>query len=165
MDSTSLGFVLDYIYQGEVQIYQNELDNFMEVAQKLKIEGLLSTEDPETKHDPHFEDKKGESFPAMPDYTEGKVAKANTVRTGCGGKIVSFTDMAEVDEKIQHLMEKRDGRFFCKACDHSSRNRIHMKEHDEQHIDGLSYPCQFCGKTFRSRNSLRVHNHTYPCRN
>ena len=46
VDSTSLGFVLDYIYRGEVQIYQNQLDNFLDVAQKLKIEGLLSTEDP-----------------------------------------------------------------------------------------------------------------------
>ena len=56
VDSTSLGFVLDYIYQGEVEIYQNELDNFLEVAQKMKIDGLLSTvheedipEEPETK--------------------------------------------------------------------------------------------------------------------
>ena len=56
VDSTSVGFVLDYIYQGEVEIYQNELDNFLEVAQKMKIDGLLSTvheedipEEPETK--------------------------------------------------------------------------------------------------------------------
>ena len=56
VDSTSLGFVLDYIYHGEFEIYQNELDNFLEVAQKMKIDGLLSTvheedipEEPETK--------------------------------------------------------------------------------------------------------------------
>ena len=39
--STNLSLVLDYIYQGEVQIYQEHLDSFLEVAQKLKIEGLL----------------------------------------------------------------------------------------------------------------------------
>ena len=50
VDSTSLGFVLDYIYQGEVQIYQNELDNFLEVPQKLKIDGLLSPEELKTKN-------------------------------------------------------------------------------------------------------------------
>ena len=48
VDSKSLGFVLDYIYQGEVQIYQHDLDNFPEIAQKLEIEGLLSKDDPET---------------------------------------------------------------------------------------------------------------------
>ena len=163
VDSTSLGFVMDYIYQGEVQIYQNQLDNFMEVAQKLEIEGLLTTEEPETKHDPHFEDQKVESFPAGPDYIEMQmqVAKTNTVRTGHGEKVVSLTDMAEVDEKIQQLMEKIDGIFHCKACDYRSSQRHHMKEHVETHIDGLSYPCQFCDKTFRLRKSLRVHNYSY----
>ena len=157
VDSTSLGFVLDYIYQGEVQIYQNELDNFLEVAQKLKIEGLLSTEEPETKHDPHFEDQKAESFPPEPDYTEMKVFKKNNVRSGDGEKIVSLTDMAEVDEKIEQLIERRDGRHYCKACEYSAQHKGHIKEHVEIHIDGLSYPCQFCDKTFRSRNSLRRH--------
>ena len=157
VDSTSLGFVLDYIYQGEVQIYQNELDNFLEVAQKLKIEGLLSTEEPETKQDPHFEDQKVESFLSEPDYTEMKVVKTNKVRSGDGGKVVALTDMAEVDEKIQQLMEKRDGRHHCKACVYTSQNKGHIREHVELHIEGLSYPCQFCDKTFRSRNSHRVH--------
>ena len=40
--STNLSLILDYIYQGEVQIYQEHLDTFLEVAQKLKIEGLIT---------------------------------------------------------------------------------------------------------------------------
>ena len=37
--------ILDYIYNGEVNIYQEELDRFLEVAQRFKLEGLLSKED------------------------------------------------------------------------------------------------------------------------
>ena len=33
-----------------LQIYQNELDNFLEVPQKLKIDGLLSPEELKTKN-------------------------------------------------------------------------------------------------------------------
>ena len=161
VDSTSLGFVLDYIYQGEVQIYQNELDNFLEIAQKLKIEGLLSTEEPESKHAPQPEDQKVESFHAESDYTERKVARTDHARSGYGEKVVSLTDMTELDEKIQQLMEKIDGIFHCKACNYSSRNKTHVKEHVERHIEGLSFSCQFCDKTFRSRNTLRVHYHSY----
>ena len=39
-----LNFVIDYIYDGEVQLYQENLDNFLDVAQKLKIEGLIEGE-------------------------------------------------------------------------------------------------------------------------
>merc|ERR1712126_279281 len=38
-----MGFIMDYIYQGEVQIFQEQLDDFLEVAQKLKIAGLINT--------------------------------------------------------------------------------------------------------------------------
>ena len=37
--------MLNYIYQGEVQIYQEQLDRFLVVAQRLKLEGLTSQDD------------------------------------------------------------------------------------------------------------------------
>ena len=42
IDSASLGLILDYVYHGEVQILQKQLDTFLEVAQKLRIDGLLT---------------------------------------------------------------------------------------------------------------------------
>ena len=40
VSSSNLELVLDYIYRGEVQIFQEQLDSFLSVAQKLRIEGL-----------------------------------------------------------------------------------------------------------------------------
>ena len=159
VDSKSLGFVLDYIYQGEVQIYQHDLDKFMEIAQKLKIEGLLSTEEPVETKDFKRREEDWNSVVPHSDYSELQVLKEEYRRSDPNAieKVVSLTDMAEVDDKIEQLMEMRDGRHHCLACDYSSQNKGHTKEHVERHIDGLSYPCQYCEKTFRSRSSLRVH--------
>ena len=41
INSRNLQFIIDYIYHGEVEIYQEQLDNFLDVAQKLRIEGLI----------------------------------------------------------------------------------------------------------------------------
>ena len=38
--SVHLNYIIDYIYDGEVQLYQDNLEDFLDVAQKLKIEGL-----------------------------------------------------------------------------------------------------------------------------
>ena len=38
--SADLNSIIDYIYNGEAQVYQDNLDTFLDVAQKLKIEGL-----------------------------------------------------------------------------------------------------------------------------
>ena len=41
VSSVNLGFILDYIYYGEVSLFQKQLDSFLESAQKLEIKGLL----------------------------------------------------------------------------------------------------------------------------
>ena len=151
VDSTSLGFVLDYIYEGEVQIFQNDLDNFLEVAQKLKIEGLLPTEETENKD---YKRREEEYNCVVPDFVLSgqQVIKEEYKRSGPSTsemKVVSLTDMAEADDKREQLMEKRDGRHHCKACDYSSNRKDNTREHVERHIDGLSYPCNSCEKTFR----------------
>ena len=40
VSSINLGFILDYMYCGEVKLYQEQLDGFLESAKKLEIEGL-----------------------------------------------------------------------------------------------------------------------------
>ena len=41
VSSVNLGFILDYIYHGEVKLYQEHLDSFLDSAQSLEIAGLL----------------------------------------------------------------------------------------------------------------------------
>ena len=62
---------------------------------------------------------------------------------------------AKIDSNIKRLI---DG-FACTMCDYSSKQKNHMREHAERHIEGLEYPCNFCDKMFRTSNSLR--NHKY----
>ena len=40
-------------------------------------------------------------------------------------------------------------------------SRRDMRNHTETHLGGLYFDCQLCGKTFRSRNSLKVHRSLY----
>ena len=49
--SSDLQNVLEYVYQGEVRISQEDLNRFLRVAQKLKLEGLMSDENEDTNFD------------------------------------------------------------------------------------------------------------------
>ena len=40
LNQTDLNNILDYIYHGELQLYQPELDRFLKIAERLKLEGL-----------------------------------------------------------------------------------------------------------------------------
>ena len=58
VNSLNLGFIHAYIYHGEVNIYQEQLDSFLESAQKLEIEGLLDGEKNKLKnYDHHAQDE------------------------------------------------------------------------------------------------------------
>ena len=46
-DSKSLGLVLDYIYQGEAKMNQEQVDNFLKISKKLKIEDLMKLDQDE----------------------------------------------------------------------------------------------------------------------
>merc|ERR1712150_6294 len=59
--SAELQFVLDYIYQGEVQIFQENLDRFLEVAQRFQLEGLMALPD-SAKQEESFSEALEESF-------------------------------------------------------------------------------------------------------
>ena len=43
LDSTDVNLMLDYIYQGEVNVEQDKLDRFVQMATKFKLDGLLAT--------------------------------------------------------------------------------------------------------------------------
>ena len=172
--SVELGFILDYIYNGEVNIFQEQLDSFLECAQKLEVEGLIGgndDHDPESKgestfdinndsfHHDQAEDKQVVNIektlntrkqqPRAPRYiTDKRITKFD----------VSSMTSEEIEKKTDELIEKRDGCWSCRACDYStSFKNGTMKRHIETHFEGLSYTCTFCNKEFRSLNSLYKH--------
>ena len=163
--------ILDYIYHGEVQIYQEELDVFLSIAKKLKIEGLISNDD---SHDDKIKDEVVSDSFANVEVEEETVdaIQANSLRRrdvsmSTHKKEVARIDFAgtanleEVDQKIEELTDRVNGVWTCKACGKTSQRKRDLGWHIETHLDGLSFPCNECDKTFRSRSSLHSQKFRY----
>ena len=177
LSSQDLQNVLDYMYNGEAHIYQEDLDRFLTVAQRLKIEGLLESEDHAKSEDIkpreswEHEDsihntspdiiKDRSHFDIQPKRSNTNISPKNTVS-------LNTTEISEIDAKLIENLEALDGgQFRCRICGKDStgmtrtrtkaERRTNMKNHVETHLEGLSYPCQLCGKEFRSKNAFSVH--------
>ena len=174
ISSMELTNVLDYIYNGELQIYQENLERFLEIAARFQLEGLIGGE-------------AGDNFNNSKDFDHNEVldekdsmwqSKKREFHNNVTSEFVSenktivnvktlnmenfnsqnFQNMEELDQKIRELMEKdSNGMFRCTFCGKISKNPGHTREHVETHIEGLSFSCSYCGKEFRSRNSMRSH--------
>ena len=168
VSSANLGFVLDYIYHGEINIYQDQLDTFLETAQKLKIAGLQANEQEEESkfeaQENHFyeEQKFAPSDSVAPTSLLSTNKSLGNVKTNVVANFSLDTqDKHEIDMKVKELITKENGMFKCNSCGKVGGDIRNMQRHVETHIDGLAYPCQLCGKTFRSRNSLSKHKSLY----
>ena len=163
VDSLNIGLVLDYIYNGEVQIFQEHLDSFLDVAQKFKVSGLMTNGKEETK--------KEEPSTRVYDNTANEeidiedVSDDTTMETISQGSKIRYnlatSNEEEIKLKVKELITKDGSLFTCQICSKSMKEMNNMKRHVETHIDGVAYECQLCTKSFRSKHSLSSHMSFY----
>ena len=206
VSAKDLNFVLDYIYHGEVELFQNDVYEFLNVAKRLKIEGLIGESPPppaaEEKREVFINEIKTKEKEAnietkkkktrienkskkikdsavkmenkMEDVihvnTEGNIGNEflvdefvpvdpsapSDVKSDVMNRSVSIEDaLAIVDTYIED--QDADGWWKCKTCLKTSKSRPNIRKHAEIHIEGLSFACQLCGMTYKTRMSLDQH--------
>ena len=154
--------IIDYVYHGEVQIHQKNLESFIQVSQKLKLHGLLETGDAfveEKKkimsNDSHEEPSNNVHDSVISNSYE-IVTKSSVERDTPLVLSDEFNSIEELDEKIKENIEIINGIKHCRLCTYQSMQMGHVKEHIEVHFN-LSFPCKHCEKTFKKRLNLRQH--------
>ena len=157
--------ILNFIYNGEIQIYQDNLDQFLDIAQRFRLEGLMQGQGKEEctfNNDTELSEENDYLIAVQKTEIKEKKEKTSNERTvSINSQILNYENIEELDQNIEAMIEKQpDGNYSCRTCGKTSNKISNMKAHAEVHFDGLSFPCQFCDKSFRSRNSFRMHvNH------
>ena len=187
INSTELQLVLDYIYSGEVQVPQPNLDRFLTIAQILQLDGL--------QKDKHIFDEQipidavnflppppsSASLEFKPDKVvepPNLVPKQPKIKTETGNftpaptpaefqyptvqksiKVSEkFETIEQLDKKIEECYERKAyNHFLCLICGHISKVSSHVKQHIETHFEGLSFPCEYCERVLNTRHNLRSH--------
>ena len=165
ISSTDLDNILDYIYDGEVQIYQDHLDRFLSVAQRLKLQGLLSElkeeKEDEKKLNPNFNPPSTKKKPNKVKTRQPETLADNSfIQENNQMQELDKIDLIDIDQKLTENMEKNpSGKYSCKICSKTNLDKTNMKYHVESHMEGLSFRCDICGKELRSRLSFRLHQY------
>ena len=168
--SSQLGCIMDYIYEGEVSIYQHDLENFIDIAKKLKIKGLLNCDlqnedyypQEENKMEGDSPNKKTESF-----KDPGQIKKIE--QEGKNQFTIDNHNLSTIYEDakraVDELVMKVGDVWMCKTCEKTMKKNCHIRKHAELHIEGLSFPCNSCRETFRTRKKLAQHKYVMSCQN
>ena len=168
--------IVDFIYLGETNIYQEHLESFLAIAGELQLKGLI----PQNRKDNHEVLKcatnkviQKQVFKKEPSISKSQgIVKfeEHTPRNENPDETIALTpnisrDLQERDEKVKSMMERtknyktvgwRKG-HICTVCGKEGQS-IHVQRHIEAiHLDGVSLPCNRCEKICSNREALRSH--------
>ena len=162
-----LSAIVDFLYQGEANVLQENIDSFLTIATELKLKGFLGDPKPQdAEHDvvqprrPKKEVKRDEKVlisPQIANHIEDVDQKPPVEKNVA---IVDYdlveADMDRLDEQISSMIATTDksdpklGKLVaCKVCGKEGA-RAHVAPHIEsKHLAGVSHTCDICGKTAR----------------
>ena len=144
-------------------MYQDDLDRFLTIGQRFKLQGLLGSSPSKEV----TEDYKVVDVPDLKvEIQEGDMRKITSspdkIEDVTNEKVtfpISAENIDDIEEKISEFLEKMDsGNFRCTLCGKESNRSRNVKNHIETHMEGLSFPCERCGRSFRSRIGLYNHS-------
>ena len=177
--SQDLLSILDFLYFGEANVYQDNLDSFLAIAEELKLKGLTGQTSSELmeeqeKPSPEIPEPKEASRKSTVMHNRHVQSHVDVKEASTAVAITNqFTDLAALDQKVKSMMErsqnmiqagtrgdgtpKRQTAFICKVCGKEGLPR-HIRDHIEaNHLEGISILCEHCGKTFSARVNLSMH--------
>ena len=143
----NLEYVVDFLYNGEACIAQDELNKFLETARELQVKGLLSNQEGEGNTN------QSENI----NYVESKHLNNDEDSIHNPGNVASILDSMETladtfDYKDVALITSNDV-----VNDDGLDQQTMIKIHSETHIGGKSHICHICNKPSSTRTALKVH--------
>ena len=173
-----LKMLVDYVYNGEVQVRQDNLEDFLKVSQRFRLKGLLNGFENGDDMESTFENSKNQidtkyDTSELKTDMKGCIAKQDEVdhsislnkplkkAKNSGQDFIfnssEFSSIDALDQSIQSMVSSQNGYYCCNECNYASKHPGHVREHAERHISGLSFLCQHCERTMKTRHAFRSH--------
>ena len=178
LKSEDLAAIIDFLYCGEANVFQENLDSFLAIAEELQLKGLTGkTNDNEVKPEETHSARKmpiyekqlnlpGMSGEHAQARNDNQIAVAHNYNSfGAVALTSNFSgDLQELDDQTISMMVRTSGKsvcgnpmYKCTICGKEGE-KSNLKKHMEfKHLEGISIPCNHCDKFFRSRLSLNQH--------
>ena len=175
MKSRDLLAIVDFLYFGEANVFQEDLDSFLGIAEELQVKGLMGKyEEPEYVNQEIIpksgevlnptrvatKDQKDEATKVFAPRVDTKATERAVARKGHFSE-----DLSQLDAQIESMMEMSQNLVshathratVCTACGKEGKRNDIRRHIEANHLEGLSFPCNLCEKECRSRHAISRH--------
>ena len=167
--------IIDFLYYGETNVLQENLDSFLALAEELRLKGLAGTstgeceepkqEDDSTTFRTNLAQKEKSQEQRKASNLGDQNSRNSKVTTVAVTNNEIIANLQDLDQQIKTMMtttdvRSADGKGYvatCNICGKEAPSRNMPSHIEANHITGVSHACDTCGKVSRSRDSLRKH--------
>ena len=171
-----LVMVMEFIYLGQCDVEQNELQDFLVTGNYLEVEGLMKDanhkdiEEPVVKNEAHntqeykgldsnYTDQYYKNSEMFPLKQAEKVIQSSNKQEG--GSFICSKCKVEFDTNNglwYHKMSKHEVlRYKCHKCDHSFTLHYELTRHKKSKHEGMNYECPHCDYKSTTQSNLTKH--------
>ena len=181
LKSDDLLAMIDFLYSGETNVYQENLDSFLAIAEELQLKGLTGTASDNEVDQKDFPRQRKVSVDKIglnnsvhteePVKTHIEIQRENSKHNSNAGTVAlpsQFSgDLQQLNSQSTSMMVKTSTKtssghplYRCTVCGKEGKS-YNLRNHIEvNHLEGVSIPCNLCEKTFRCTKSLGNHNNS-----
>ena len=170
--------IVDFLFHGEANVFQENLDSFLALAGELRLKGLTGSagaekdtieETPYSKRVPPKKDI-GQIIQTLPrPNIESPPTNGSYNTTVALTNHKTKVELQDLDEQIKSMITKSDVNFItkhgatagkmasCNICGMEGPYMRMPKHIEANHITGVSHACDICGNVSRTRGGLSDH--------
>ena len=162
--ASDLVAVVDFIYNGEAKVNQDDIGRFLALAEDLHLKGLarsqIKSPEPFIKsEETHYKQETSKEFDmnTISTFEDDLVVQAGKI---C---VPNNEDLKTQLDSMMVMAEDGEIKYECTICGKTAKTtkwataKLNMRGHIETHIEGLSFPCNQCDMVSRTSNGLRLH--------
>ena len=173
--------IVDFLYYGEANIYQENLDNFLNIAEELELKGLHGAQGGGGEDREYYDNtpssatlKKNNTIKTK-DATQNKPFFSHSEDQITSNTVIALPNqdfsgnIKDIHEQVETLIGRGENllrnshgqmtkAYVCNVCGKECGRKESIKDHIvASHLEGISLPCNLCEKTLKSRYALAYH--------
>ena len=151
--------IVDFIYNGQTNVFQDNLDNFLVLAEELKLKGLSGVQKVNTGDNLKvINDGEGDTGSSGKDETDELIIEEDSINIDDAHRDDNTVSVHHLIPKNNHIQSQQNERVFaCSFCNQSFGDRGNMNRHMKNKHEHRKLVCSFCNKIFTDLSNMNRH--------